>query len=151
MNNPGKLFLVLILLLASTSSLSALNLGLHGGLISNPGTITYGLSLETGLLIPFSKLEFEAGKRIDAEEKFISGAILFGPRMRAFRPYIGIGVGTEFIRLDLHFSRYQTFSFLAGGGHFFFNEILSLRFDLRWQNYGELRRTRISSGLFVHL
>lgn len=151
MNKPARIVPVLTLLLACASSLPALNLGLHGGLINNPGKITYGLTLETGLLIPFCKLEFEAGKRIDADEKFISGAVVFSPRLRTIRPYVGIGVATEFLRLDLHFNRYEAYSFLTGGAHLFFNEILSLRFDLRWQNYGEYRRTRVSSGLFVHL
>lgn len=131
--------------------LSALNLGLHCGVIGKPATITYGLSLETGLLIPFCKLEFEGAKRIDTEEKHISAAILFNPRFRTIRPYISFGLGTEFKRLDLHFNRYRGFSFFGGGVHFYFSELLSLRFDLRRLNYGDLSRLRLSAGLFAHL
>jgi hypothetical protein len=66
-------------------------------------------------------------------------------------PYGIIGVGCEYMRFNFRFSEYRWFTYIGGGVHFFLNDLISLRGDIRWQNFSDMNKTRLCAGIFVHI
>jgi hypothetical protein len=128
--------------------------GVFVGTVTNPSHMTYGLSGGMGFLLPLVKFEFElcrqSGTEDDEKPNTLSAGIKFRPKFGKFWPYAVVGVGTEFRRFSLDFNKFDTFTFIGGGIHYKLLAVLSLRADLRFLNYSEFNRTRLSAGLFVH-
>ena len=128
--------------------------GIFAGTISNPSHSHYGLSAGLGFLVPLVKFEFELYRQSGTEDpelpNAITAGIKFRPKFGKFWPYAVVGVGTEFRHFSLDFNKYDSFTFLGGGIHYKIMAVLSLRADLRFLNYSEYNRTRLSAGLFAH-
>ena len=132
--------------------MKAINLGVIAGTVSKPTHSFWGVSGQMGLIVPTLKLEIEWMRSND--EQGINGltaGIMIRPKFGSISPYGVFGVGTEFDSISFQFSRYDSFSFLGFGAHLFLMDVLSLRADLRFQNFAERKRFRFSAGLFVHL
>jgi hypothetical protein len=146
-----KKLLILAGCLFLSLNLGALEAGLFTGPSSSPDTFTYGLSAGMGSILPMITLEVEGWKLKEQGLTALSGALKFRPKLGKFSPYLIIGVGTEFEKLNFHFSQYHTNTIIGGGAHLFFSGVLSLRFDLRFLHFSDIDRTRISGGIFIHL
>lgn len=149
-----SIILLLMVLVIGVSRVSAIELGVLGGRVSNPGHLVYGFSGGTGLFIPLLKLEVEYCRLTKAEDVLQPNTCYAGvkirPKFGAFSPYVVAGVGMDFERFNLHFSEHQKFSFIGGGLHYYIAGMFSLRGDIRILNYKDGNRTRISGGIFIH-
>ena len=81
----------------------------------------------------------------------ITAGIKFRPKFGKLAPYGIIGVGGEFEHLTFNFSKYDKFTFIGGGAHLFFSDMISIRTDIRFLNFSDSTRTRFSGGIFFHL
>ena len=129
----------------------ALEVGLFAGSSSHPATFTYGLSAGVGSIVPKLSLEVEGWKLKEQGLTALSGALKFRPKLGKFAPYLVIGVGTEFEKISFQFIQYHTYSMIGGGAHLFFSDMFSLRFDLRFLHFSDVKRTRFNGGIFIHL
>jgi hypothetical protein len=154
-----KLFLIVGFMMFFCISTYAAQLGLTLGLMSNSAEssngLNYGISGGGGFFIPMVKFEVEYYKINDTVPPDSPHAMTFGikfqPKFGKFSPYGIIGIGSEFEKLNFSFSKYEKFTFLGGGVHFFLMDIMSLRADIRFLNFSDRTKTRISGGIFVHI
>jgi hypothetical protein len=130
---------------------SALDVGFIAGSISQPASFFYGLSAGSGTIVPMIKFEFEGYRIKESGTNSLSAAVKFRPKFGSFAPYAFLGVGSEFAKLNFHFSDYRFYTMLGGGFHIFFSSMFSLRFDLRFLHFSDINQTRISGGVFIHL
>ncbi|MEI6614643.1 MAG: hypothetical protein WCL37_07080 [Chrysiogenales bacterium] len=144
-----SVFLIFCLLLALHAS--ALDAGFVAGSISQPASFFFGLSAGMGLFVPMLKFEFEGYKLKESELNSLSAAAKFQPKFGRFAPYIFLGAGSEFTKLNFHFSEYHFYTMTGGGLHIFFSSMFSLRFDLRFLHFSDSDRARVSGGIFIHL
>lgn len=147
--NKRTIFLSCIMLFSL--NMTALDLGLTAGSISQPSSFIYGISAGSGTIVPMLKFEFEGFRIAETGMNSLSAAIKFRPKFGVFAPYAVLGGGSEFARLNFHFSEYAFYTFVGGGFHLFFNSMISLRADLRFLHLSDVNKTRISGGLFIHL
>jgi hypothetical protein len=146
-----KKAILLIGCLLMALNASALDAGFIAGSISGPSSFFYGLSAGSGTIVPMLKLEFEGYRIKDSGLNSLSAAVKFRPKFGIFSPYAVLGVGSEFAKLDFHFSEYRFYTMAGGGFHVFFSSMFSLRFDLRFLHFSDVDRTRVSGGFFIHL
>lgn len=130
---------------------SALDAGLIAGSISQPSSFCYGLSAGMGMIVPMIKLEFEGYRIKESGLNSLSAAVKFRPKFGRLSPYVFLGVGSEFIKLNFHFSEYSFYTMTGGGLHIYFSSMFSLRLDLRFLRFSDVSQTRISGGIFLHL
>jgi hypothetical protein len=149
-----KVLLLLIVLGLCSTGLSAFEVGLIGGTITNPNHSVYGVSGSMGFLVPMVKFELELYKIHGTEfpelPNAITGGIKFRPKLGKFAPYAVLGAGVEFDSLGFDFDDYEKFTFIAGGVYFYITGMISLRGDIRFHNYSGYNRTRLSAGIFFH-
>jgi len=142
-------FMALCLLLAVSAS--AVEVGLIAGSNSRPTGFFYGVSAGFGFIVPTIKLEFE-GYRIEAAAAYsLSAAVKFRPKFGKFAPYVLLGAGGNFEKLNFRFSEYDFYTMLGGGLHLLLSSLFSLRADLRFLHFSGIYSTRISGGVFLHL
>jgi opacity protein-like surface antigen len=153
-----KIFLLVGIMIFLSISAHAVEFGLNLGAMSNSGSssgLNYGISGGGGFFIPMVKFEFEYYKVKDTEPpnnpSAMTVGIKFRPKFGKFSPYAIIGVGSEFDKLNFSFSKYERFTFLGGGVHFFLMDIMSLRADIRFLNFSDRTKTRFSGGLYIHI
>jgi hypothetical protein len=132
-------------------NVSAIDAGFIAGSISQPSSFFYGLSAGMGLIVPMLKTEFEGYKLKESGLNSLSAAVKFRPKFGSFSPYVFLGAGGEFAKLNFRFSEYSFYTMLGGGFHIFFSSMFSLRFDLRFLHFSDIDRTRVSGGIFIHL
>jgi len=149
MNKKG--FFLTAIALATTLTMNAYDLGVIGGFLSQPGEAVLGFSGGMRLIVPGLKLELEVFEVAKSPDHFMSAGIKFNPKVGKIGLYGMLGVGTDFEKLNFDFSQYRAFTFLGFGIHVYLVEILSLRGDVRFYNYSDINRNRISAGLFLHL
>jgi hypothetical protein len=130
---------------------SALDAGFIAGSISQPSSFFYGLSAGSGTIVPMLKFEFEGYKIKESGLNNLSAAVKFRPKFGSFSPYVFLGAGGEFAKLNFRFSEYRFYTMIGGGFHIFFSAMFSLRFDLRFLNFSDIDNTRVSGGVFIHL
>ncbi len=130
---------------------SAVDAGFIAGSLNQPSSFFYGLSAGAGAIVPMVKFEFEGYRIKEAGLNSLSAAITLRPKFGSFAPYALLGVGSEFEKLNFRFSEYRFYTMLGGGFHIFFSSLFSLRFDLRFLNFSDVNKTRVSGGVFVHL
>lgn len=141
---------ILILVLFSIP-LFSIELGIIGGNVTNPSELHYGISGGLGLLVPLLKMEFEFLSTPASGLMELSAAAKIRPKFGKLAPYATAGVGTAFEKINFDIDQYELFTFIGGGVHFFFGGFLSLRADIRFQNFSDRNRVRLSGGIFVHL
>lgn len=146
-----KKILILSLIIVCGLCLSGYDLGVIGGALSKPNKMFVGFSGSMRLIVPTLKIEFELFKIIDSENNIISGGIKFNPKLGKISLYGMLGVGTEFEKINFDFSHYRAFTFLGFGAHLYLMDMLSLRGDMRFYNFTDVTRSRISFGIFLHL
>ncbi|MCX6554303.1 MAG: hypothetical protein NTZ12_04700 [Candidatus Aminicenantes bacterium] len=130
---------------------SAFDAGFIAGSISQPASFFYGLSAGSGTIVPMVKFEFEGYRIKESGLNSLSAAVKFRPKFGSFAPYAFLGVGSEFAKLNFHFSEYHFYTMVGGGFHIFFSSMFSLRVDLRFIHSSDFDRTRVSGGVFIHL
>jgi len=100
------------------------------------------------------KVEVELYKKAESEEpempNIISAALKFRPKFGQFWPYGVVGVGAEFKRFNLDSDEHEGFTFVGGGVHYQMMAVVSLRADIRFLNFRDYNRTRISGGIFFN-
>ena len=148
-----KIFLLLFLLFVLTYAAFPMDLGLIVGVgtINNRTESIYGASGSWGFIIPMLKFEVEyynLGKR---KYEAVTGGLKLRKKLGKFAPYALIGVGAEFENITFHTGEYETFLFVGGGVHFFMIDFVSIRGDIRFLNYADYNKTRLSVGVFVHI
>jgi len=145
-----------------STQLQGVELGAIIGTETNPSHLTYGLSCSMGFLIPLLKGEVEL-TRIDSGEESTNNAlseafdrstglslgIKFCPQLGKFSPYAVVGIGAEFDTFTLDFGDMEKYTFVGGGLYFHAAPMISLRGDLRFLNFSDVNRTRITVGVFV--
>ena len=146
-----RTILPLLLLAAGSISLYSLEAGFIAGRLSADSANFYGLSAGSGIFIPMTRLEFEGYRLSGMTMNALTAGIAFRPKLGRVAPYMILGAGAEFEKLNFHFSGYHTFTFLGGGFHFFLAPILSLRFDIRFTHSQDANGTRLSGGIFLHI
>jgi len=129
----------------------ALDLGVIAGSISRPSSFCYGLSIGSGTFLPLLKLEFEGTRAKESARNSLSAAVKIRPKFGRLAPYVLLGAGGEFARLNFRFSEYDFYTFVGGGLHVLFESLFSLRVDVRFLHFSQINQTRISGGVFVHL
>jgi hypothetical protein len=144
-----SVFLGLGLLLAVNAS--ALEVGLIAGSISRPTSFCYGLSAGFGIIVPTLKFEFEGYRFGGSAMNSLSVAVKFRPKFGKFAPYVLLGAGGNFEKLDFHFSEYSFYTMMGCGLHILFSSLFSLRFDGRLLLFSGSNNIRISGGVFFHL
>jgi hypothetical protein len=142
-------FLAVILFMSLGSY--ALDLGVIAGSISRPSSFCFGLSIGSGTVLPLLKFEFEGYRIRESARNSLSAAVKLKPKFGRFSPYVLLGAGGEFEKLNFRFSEYAFHTFIGGGLNILFESLFSLRFDLRFLHYSDINRTRISGGIFIHL
>lgn len=142
-------FLALVLFLAVNAS--AVEVGLIAGSISQPASFCYGLSAGFGIIVPTIKLEFEGYRLTESAMNSLSAAVKFRSKFGKFAPYVLLGAGGNFEKLNFHFSEYSFYSMIGGGLHILFSSLFSLRFDGRLLLFSGSNSIRISGGVFFHL
>lgn len=122
---------------------------------STDSGLHYGIAGGMGFLIPMIKFEIEIYKMKDKElydkPNAITAGVKFRPKLSRLTPYAIIGVGSEFEKLGFSFSEFKNFVFIGGGVHFYLARALSIRADLRFMNFSNTNKTRLSAGIFIHL
>ena len=98
-----------------------------------------------------TRLEFEGYRLSGMSMNALTAGIAFRPKLGKVAPYMILGAGAEFEKLNFHFSDYRAFTFLGGGCHLFLTPILSLRFDIRFTHSRDADGTRLSGGIFLHI
>jgi hypothetical protein len=146
-----RTFLALLLLTTGSTGLYSLEAGFIAGHLSLDSANFYGLSAGSGIFIPLTRLEFEGYRFSGPATNTLTAGIAFRPKLGRVAPYMIIGAGADFEKLNFHFSDYRAFSFLGGGCHLFLSSILSLRFDIRFIHSRDENRTRLSGGVFLHI
>jgi hypothetical protein len=144
------LIFVSVLFIFSTSVFS-IEMGLILGSIDNPREGIYGFSAGSGMLIPLVKFEIEYYNLADRRFEAVTIGLKIRKKFRKIAPYAVLGVGSEFKNLTFDIDKFETFFFIGGGFHFYISSFLSLRADLRFQNFKEISKTRISIGAFFSL
>ena len=136
-----------------SGGLFPVELGLIGGTLTNPSHLTYGIGTSVGFFVPMVKLEFELCRKTKIEEpeppNVATAAIKFRPKFGRLWPYAVVGVGAELKKI-FEFGDYETFTFVGAGVHYQMVAVVSLRADIRFLNFSDYNRTRISGGLFFH-
>jgi hypothetical protein len=146
-----KVCLTGIVVLSLMTGLWGYDLGVIGGFLSQPSDTLVGFSGSTRLIVPGLKLEFEMYKILETPGSTISTGVKFNPKLGKISLYGILGVGTGFEKLNFDFDQYRVFTFLGFGIHIYLMEILSIRGDMRFYNYSDLNRNRLSAGIFLHL
>ncbi len=141
----------LAVILFSVMDLSALDLGLIAGSISQPSSFCCGFSVGSGTVVPLVKFEFEGYRIRKTGMNSLSAAVKLQPKFGKLAPYALLGAGSEFEKMNFRFSEYDFYTFFGGGLHVIFNSLVSLRADLRFLHFSDLNKTRISGGFFIHL
>jgi hypothetical protein len=145
--------LALAFLVLAAAPVRAIDFGLIAGTQSNGTTsgLFYGLSSNTGMIVPLIKMEWEGYRYSELEGYTVTVAAKLKPQFGAFSPYAAVGVGVDFTAITFDFSQYSSFSFLAFGLHIYLAPMLSLRGDARFQYFSAVTRNRFSAGIFIHL
>ncbi len=152
-----KVFPFILVLFFCVGSVFGFEVGVTAGTMNKTvdSGFHYGFAGGTGMLVPMLKFEIEYSKLKDAgtsgKSNIMSLGIKFRPKFGKFAPYAIVGVGGEFDSLGFSFGEYDKFSFFGGGVHFFLNGMISLRGDIRFLNYSDATRTRLSAGIFIHI
>jgi hypothetical protein len=142
-------FLTLGLLLAMKAS--AIEVGLIAGATGKPASFFYGLSAGIGIIVPAVKLEFEGYRLAESAMNSLSAAVKFRPKFGKFAPYVLLGAGGNFEKLNFEFSQYSFYTMMGCGLHILFSSLFSLRVDARLLHFSDVNYTRISGGAFLHL
>lgn len=140
-----------VVLLVMMTGLQGYDLGVIGGFLSQPSDTLVGFSGSTRLLVPGLKLEFEMFKVLETPGSTISTGVKFNPKIGKISLYGILGVGTGFEKLNFDFDQYRVFTLMGFGLHIYLLEILSIRGDMRFYNYTDVNRSRLSAGIFLHL
>ncbi len=146
-----KLKIFVFLLFITTLCTFTMQVGMIGGTINKPTEYLYGCSASFGFIVPLLKFEIEYYTMTDRAFEAVTGGVKLGKKVGRFAPYAILGAGTEFQNFTLKTSKYDTFLFVGGGIHFFLIDFLSLRADIRFQNFSGFNKTRLSAGVFFHL
>jgi hypothetical protein len=151
-----KIILLTVFFMSVSSEAFAFEFGVTGGIMSKSSSnFNYGIAGGTGFMIPMLKFEFEFYKMKGAEPpdrpSVITAGIKFRPKFGKLTPYGIIGVGGEFEYLTFNFGKYDKFTFIGGGAHLFFSDMISIRADIRFLNFSASNRIRFSGGIFFHL
>ncbi len=142
-------FLTFCLLLAANAS--ALEVGVIAGSVSQPASFFYGVSAGFGIIVPTIKIEIEGYRLDDLALNNLSAAVKVRPKFGKFAPFVLLGAGGRFEKLDFHFSEYSFYTMMGCGLHILFSSIVSLRVDLRLLRFSGITDTRIGGGIFIHL
>lgn len=143
---------VFLLLSVIPVSIFPFEFGVQLGTINNkPSSLLYGFSGGGGFMLPMLKLEVELYKMDDYAYQGLTLGIKFRPKLARLAPYGILGAGCEYKTFNFHFSEYRWFTFIGVGIHFFLNDLISLRGDLRWQNFSTMNKTRLCAGIFIHI
>jgi hypothetical protein len=148
----NKRVLVLLAVLLLAGRLQAVDAGIFAGSLARSEGLSWGVGVDSGLLVPLLKLEAEGVKLGSTGMKSLSIGVKLRPRFGNISPYLVIGLGTAFESLNFDFNKYDGFSFIGGGIHLFMVNLFSLRFDVRFWRFalGD-SRARLTAGLFLHL
>lgn len=146
-----KCCLFILVLTVSVSALFSFDLGIIGGVNTDPTHFIIGFSGSAGLLFPMMSFEFEIYNVVKSDYKTMTGGIKFRPKLGKISPYGVIGFGTEYLKFNFKFSEYRGFSYIGGGLHFFMSDMFSVRCDVRFTHFSQRNDARISGGLFLHL
>jgi hypothetical protein len=73
------------------------------------------------------------------------------PKFKKVAPFVLVGVGTTFEKINFDFDQYEFFTLIGGGIHYYLGGFFSLRLDIRFQNFSDENRTRFGLGIFFHL
>jgi hypothetical protein len=130
--------------------IQAIEAGIHAGLVTRPNTANAGLSITMGFIVPLLRFECEYFNIYDVNRKSLNGGIRFMPKLSHVAPYLILGLGTEFAKINFDFKDYAGYSFLGGGLHIFMIEFMSLRLDCKYLNYRHFDRIKFSGGLVFH-
>jgi len=149
MRKKKVVFLIFFLILVL--NIFPIEVGLIGGNISNPSEFNWGFSGGSGMLIPMLKFELEFYQMVETNFKGLTAGVKLRPKFGKLAPYIIIGAGTELEKINLKFSEHEYFTFFGGGIHYFAIRNLSIRLDIRFQNFSDINRTRFEAGIFFHL
>jgi hypothetical protein len=147
----NKATVAFLLLVAGGTALHGLEAGFIAGQSSSGSTFFYGLSAGSGVFVPMTRLEFEGYRLSGVGRNVLAAGVAFRPRLGRVAPYVILGAGAEFEKLNFRWSDYRSFTFLGGGCHLFLVQILSLRLDVRFAHFRETNTTRISGGIFLHI
>jgi hypothetical protein len=146
-----KICLLTLILSLFTVAASPIELGIIGGSIDHPSETVYGFSVGSGFMIPLLKFEAEYYNLTERKWEALTVGIKVRKRIGNIAPYGILGAGAEFKNLTFKFSNHEYFFFVGGGLHFFVGSVLSVRADLRFQNFSDQTKTRFTVGLFFHL
>lgn len=150
-----KIMTAAFLCLFFSTGLFSMELGVIGGNISNPSHLNYGLSGSFGFLIPMVKFEFELTRQTNAEElefpNAFTAGIKFRPSFGRLMPYAVVGTGAGYKSFSLHRDEYDTFTFIGGGVYYKMMGVISIRADIRFLNFSDYNRTRLTAGIFFHI
>jgi hypothetical protein len=146
-----RILIFISILFIFAASLFSLELGLIAGSITKPSEAIYGISACSGIIIPLLKFEVEYYNLADRKFEALTTGVKLRKRFRKFAPYGVVGVGSEFDNLTFNFDKYETFFFVGGGIHLYVGGFLSLRADIRFLNFSDTNKTRLSVGAFFHL
>ena len=146
-----KIFVIISVLFVLPVCVFSFELGLIGGTINKPTESIYGISGTSGFIIPLLKFEVEYYNLAKRKWEAVTGGVKLRKKFGKFAPYAVVGVGAEFPNLTFHTSQYETFLFVGGGVHYHFAGFFSLRADIRFQNFSEKNKTRLSVGIFAHI
>ena len=145
-----KAIIITIIFFTVSIGLYSFDIGVLGGNFSNPSHLTYGISGSTGLLVPMLKMELEYFRIQNTEvleyPNVMTIGIQFRPKIGNLSPYAAVGVGSEFDNFGFD----EKFTYIGGGVHLFVTGMFSIRGDIRFMNYSDYNRTRISGGIFLH-
>lgn len=146
-----KTFLFIFVLSIFSVSVFSTELGFIAGSIDNPRETIYGLSASGGFIVPILKFEFEYYNMNERKYEALTAGVKLRKRFKKFAPYAILGVGSEFEHLTFKFENYKNFVFVGGGLHFYFGGFFSIRADLRFLNYSDNNKIRLSAGIFFHI
>jgi len=146
-----SLIIFLFIFVVLTAAMGAVEIGFIAGTLNNPGGFSYGLSSGGGFIVSLIRFEIEIYKITNSDYKGISGSMKVRPKFGKFAPYAVLGFGTDYATFNFKFDQYRSFTFIGGGLHLFLGDMLSFRFDLRFLNYTDINKTRLSAGIFIHL
>ncbi len=164
-----KMVVLLMSVWFGGASLYGFEFGVTGGVLTNTdgSGFNYGLSASSGLLIPMLKLEVEyyrlktpdlntppetgTAANIPFKQNTLTTGVKFRPKVGRISPYVIAGVGMEFEKLGFQLSKFNKFAFFGGGVMVKLKAMVSLRADIRFLNFSDGTKTRISGGVFVSL
>jgi len=146
-----KIAVFMVLLTIGPMLVSPVEMGIIGGTINKPGESIYGLSAGFGFIVPLLKFEVEYFNMSERAFESLTVGVKLRKKFGHIAPYAIVGAGAEFEKFTLKFGQYDTYLFVGGGIHYFLTSMLSFRGDIRFLNFSDFTRTRLSIGLFFHL